>query len=183
MKQDFDIFMVTDECRATLDGPDRFSRGWVLNKLDIPVRLRRQQGGRGVMFWAAIIGSKLIGPFKVPDGGKMTAFTYTEFLEQIMFPEMHLLEPGLQDIFVFMHDNAPSHASLMHPPLVRVFLRIHNLAEKRLKNWPANSPDLDPTENVWAIVKAKLYEAGKQYNNKKDPWDSIKTTSSNIEPY
>ena len=59
MKQDFDNVMFTDECRATLDGPDGFSRGWVLNKLDIPVRLRRQQGGGGVMFWAAILGSKL----------------------------------------------------------------------------------------------------------------------------
>ena len=67
MKQDFDKVMFTDECRATLDGPDGFSRDWVLNKLDIPVRLRRQQG-EGVMFWAAILGSNLIGPFKVPDG-------------------------------------------------------------------------------------------------------------------
>ena len=65
MKQDFDKVMFTDECRATLDGPDGFSRGWVLNKLDISVRLRRQQGGGGVMFWAAILGSKLIGPSNI----------------------------------------------------------------------------------------------------------------------
>ena len=63
------------------------------------------------MFWAAIFGSKLIGPFKVQDGVKMTAFTYTEFLEQNLFPEIHLLERGLQDNFVFMHDNAISHAT------------------------------------------------------------------------
>ena len=62
MKQDFDKVMFTDECRAPLDGPDGFSRVWVLNKLDIPVRLRRQQGGEGVMILAAILGSKLIGP-------------------------------------------------------------------------------------------------------------------------
>ena len=83
MKQDFDEVMFTDECRATLDGPGGFSRGWVLNKLDIPVRVRRQQGGGGVIFWAAILGSKLIGPFKVPDRVKMTAFTYTDFWNKI----------------------------------------------------------------------------------------------------
>ena len=44
--------------------------------------------------------------------------------------------------------------------MARVFLRIHKLAGKRLMNRPANSPDLNPIENFWAIVKAKLYEGG-----------------------
>ena len=179
MKQDFNKVRFSDECRATLDGPDGFSRGWVLNKLNIPVRLRRQEGREGVMFWAAILGSKLIGPFKLPDSKKMAAFTYTEFLEQNLIPEIHLLEPGLQNKFVFMHDNAPSHASLM----ARIFLRIHNFTGKRLMNWPANSPDLNPIETLWAIVKANLYEGGKQYNNENDLWDSIKTICFKIEPH
>ena len=147
-----------------------------MNKLDIPVRLRRQQGGGGVMFCAAILGSKLIGPFKVPDGVKMIAFTYTEFLEQKLISERQLLGPGLQDNFVFMHDNAPSHESLM----ARVFLRIHNLAGKRLMIWPANSSDLDLKENLWSIVKAKLYEGGKQYNIN-DLWDSFKIETHTIQ--
>ena len=108
---------------------------WVLKRLDIeqaghPSKATTTVRRREVMFWAAILGSKLIGPFKVPDGVKMTAFTYTERLEQNLIPEIHLLEPGLRDNFVFMHDNAPSHASF----IARVFLRIHKLAEKRLMN-------------------------------------------------
>ena len=67
--------------------------------------------------------------------------------------------------------------------MARVFLRIHNLAGKRLMNWPAKSPDLNPIENFSAIVKPKLYVGGKQYNNKNDLWDSIKTICSNIEPH
>ena len=179
MKQYLDKVRFTDECRATLDGPDGFSRGWALNKLYITVRLRRQQGGEGVMFWAAILGSELIGPFKVPDGVKMAAFTYTEFLEENLIPQIQLLEPGLQNNFVFMHDNALSHASLM----ARIFLRIHNFARKRLMYWPASSPDLNPIKTLWAIVNANLYGGGKQYNNKNDLWDSIKTICSKIEPH
>ena len=121
---------------------------------------RNQRSQFGVMFWAAVLGSKLIGPFKVPDGVKKTASTYTEFLEQKFVSEIHLLELGRPGN---MHGNDPSHAYLM----ARVFLRIHNLAEKRLMNWPAKSPDLNPIENLWAIVKAKLYEGGKQYNKNK----------------
>ena len=43
MKVDFSRVMFTDECRASLDGPDGFSRGWVSTNQTAPVRLRRQQ--------------------------------------------------------------------------------------------------------------------------------------------
>jgi hypothetical protein len=71
LKQDYYNVIFTDECRATLDGPDGFSRGWILDGLDIPARLRRQQGGGGTMFWAGLYGSTVVGPFRVPDGVKM----------------------------------------------------------------------------------------------------------------
>ena len=32
--------------------------------------------------------------------------------------------------------------------------------------WPPASPDLNPIENLWSVVKRKLYEAGEQYNSK-----------------
>ena len=44
-----------------------------------PHRLRRQQGGGGVMLWAGIIGNELVGPFRVPDGVKLTAAAYIDF--------------------------------------------------------------------------------------------------------
>ena len=45
MKIDFNQVVFTDECRATLDGPDGFSRGWITRGTSPPIRLRRQQGG------------------------------------------------------------------------------------------------------------------------------------------
>ena len=61
MKLDFSKVIFTNECRATLDGPD----GWIIEGKS----LRRQQR---VMFWAGIVGDKLIGPFRVPEGVNWT---------------------------------------------------------------------------------------------------------------
>ena len=58
MKLDFEVVMFTDECRATHDWPDGWSKGWVANGSNRPIRVRRQQGGGGIMFWAGIIGIK-----------------------------------------------------------------------------------------------------------------------------
>ena len=68
MKLDFRQVEFTDECWATLDGPDGFCRGWLHAATEVPRRLRRQQGGGGVMFWAGIVYKKVLGPFRVPEG-------------------------------------------------------------------------------------------------------------------
>ena len=60
--------LFTDECRATLDGPDGFCRGSLLTATEIPRRLRRQQGGGGVLFWGGIVYNKVVGPYRVKMG-------------------------------------------------------------------------------------------------------------------
>ena len=61
----FQTVLFIDECRATLDSPDGWRRGWFCKEGPRPQRIRRQQGGGGVMFWAGIIGNELVGPFRV----------------------------------------------------------------------------------------------------------------------
>ena len=82
IKCDFSTVIFTDECRAMLDGPDGFSRGWIGHGFETPFRLRRQQGGGGVMFWAGICGETLIGPFMVEERVKMDSEAYAHFLKQ-----------------------------------------------------------------------------------------------------
>ena len=86
IKTDFQSVLFTDECRATLDGPDGWSRGWLERGWDTPIRLRRQQGGGGIMFWGGIIGNKFVGPFRVPKGVKMNAQEYVAFLKTHFVP-------------------------------------------------------------------------------------------------
>ena len=51
--------------------------------------------------------------------------------------------------FTFMHDGAPCHTAKS----VSQYLASENIP---VLSWPGNSPDLNPIENVWAIVKRRM---------------------------
>ena len=72
--------------QSDLDGPDGWSRGCYDAQLPPPQRLQRQQGGGGIMFWAGVINNEMVGPFRVKDGVKITAETYTAFLKECLLP-------------------------------------------------------------------------------------------------
>ena len=46
--------------------------------------------------------------------------------------------------------------------------------------WPPNSPDLNPIENLWSIIKRHVYTNGKQYSSKGDLWMAIKESAASI---
>ena len=73
MKVNFSHVLWTDEARATLDGPDGWATEWAIDSASLPMRHRWQQGGGGVMFWAAIVKDKLIGPARVHKGVKLNS--------------------------------------------------------------------------------------------------------------
>ena len=103
--------LFTDESRATLDGPDGRSKGWVIRGDQCPARIRRQQGGGGVMLWASIVGDELVGSFRVQEGVKLTSHTYCQFLKRFLEPWLEEIPLSrLRNLF-YMHDNAPSHAA------------------------------------------------------------------------
>ena len=62
MKSDMKHALFTNESRATLDGPDGWEKGWVINGDEAPVRRRHEQEEGGDIIWAGVIGNELIGP-------------------------------------------------------------------------------------------------------------------------
>lgn len=173
-----DNILYTDECRATLDGPDGWNKGWISKDAPPRTRFRRQQGGGGVMFWAGIIGNELIGPVMVPDGVKINATTYCEFLWDALSDWLDQLPLARRKHVMFMHDNAPAHSAKK----TRVFLRTMGFQGDNLMKWPASSPDLNPIENLWAIIKRDVFLNGRQFSSKIALWNAVQVAAKGIKP-
>ncbi|PIO62907.1 hypothetical protein TELCIR_15514, partial [Teladorsagia circumcincta] len=60
-------------------------------------------------------------------------------------------------VFLFMQDNAPIHVS---QSTLMWFSRHH----VPLLPWPANSPDLNPMENVWGFMIRRIYANSAQFH-------------------
>lgn len=176
MKTDMKMVLFTDETRATLDGPDRWGKGWVATGQQRHNRFRRQQGGGGVMIWAGIIGGELVGPIRVPEGVKITSAAYCQLLESALLPWLDDVPFSKRCKLIFQHDNAPSHSAKP----TQAFLSSIGIEGDRLMDWPACSPDLNPIENFWGIIKQAIYPNGKQYSSKDDLWNAIKTAANNV---
>ena len=64
-----------------------------------------------------------------------------------------------------MHDNAPCHTAKS----VKTFLSEEDIT---LMEWPAQSPDMNLTENVWKLTKERPKE--KNPRNVKELWTNLK---------
>ena len=67
-----------------------------------------------------------------------------------------------------MHDDAPSHASKNSMSYLASF----GIFGSRLMNWPPVSPDLNPIEIFWGIIK-HVYAENKQFYPKDNLWRAI----------
>ncbi len=106
---------------------------------------------QSVMVWGAM-SSAGVGPLCFLRS-KVNTAVYQEVLEHFMLPAADQLY-GDAD-FIFQQDLAPAHSA----KATSTWFKDHGIP---VLNWPANSPDLNPIENLWGIVKRKMRYAGLQ---------------------
>ncbi len=124
---------------------------------------------QSVMVWVAM-SSAGVGPLCFLRS-KVNTAVYQEVLEHFMLPAADQLY-GDADL-IFQQDLAPAHSA----KATSTWFKDHGIP---VLNWPANSPDLNPIENLWGIVKRKMRYA--RPNNAEELKATIRATWALITP-
>ena len=104
-----------------------------------------QGGGGSVIMWGVICAN-------VPGSivclqGQINSTKYINMLTEHFLP---YFGQNLNDNLIFMQDNAPIYTA----GNVKRFLEENDIP---CLDWPAQSPDLNPIENVWHYIKQQLH--------------------------
>ena len=120
------------------------------------------------MVWGCFCNNKL-GPLVLIEG-TLNSDRYIELLEEYLLPFLNNLDV---ENHIFQDDNAPCHASI----------KTRTWKEDNLREtlpWPAQSPDINPIENLWDILERRVRKYKSLPTNKndfftllKEEWDSI----------
>ncbi len=101
----------------------------------------------------------------------ITAPIYQEMLEHFMLPSADQLFKDAD--FIFHQDLAPAHTAKS----TKSWLNDHGVG---VLDWPANSPELNPIENLWGLVKRKM--RNKRPKNADELKATVKETWVSIPP-
>jgi hypothetical protein len=165
-RTDFEKVVFSDEKKFRFDGPDGWHKYWFAPNEPATLDCFSRDYGRykGVMVWLAISSAGILHVERVR--GKLDAAGYADMVCGDACAHIHKAH-GMD--FTLQQDNAPPHRAQLTQATFEA-------AGIKTLPWPALSPDLNPVENVWAMIVRRLYADGRHYNSEDELWAAIQET-------
>lgn len=141
---EFETFRVVRSCGSQMvrrsPGSNRYARKFTIATV---------KHAASTMAWGGFSAAGLGGLHFLPKGVTMNSDRYIEVLRQFCFPVM-----AANNDTILLQDSAPCHVSKK----TKAFIAEEGPAGIQLIKWPGNSPDCNPIENLWHIIKCRLQE-------------------------
>lgn len=121
------------------------------------------------MVWAGFCSRGALH-LEFPDH-RLDSRRYQEILRTRLLPPYRVLR---RDGYIFQQDNAPCHTSRSTSAW---------LARQQVQvlDWPSNSPDLNPIENLWGIMVRQIYADNRSYQTKAELQAAIEQAWADID--
>lgn len=154
-EEDWETVMFSDESMFRLINPRSVTvrRPLAVSRYLSKYTRKTMKHPAAVMIWGCFSGRGGRGSlYFLPSNTTMNSDRYLDVLKEKLIPWMNR-----QGVDKFLQDGAPCHKAKK----VMTFLASQQLT---VMDWPGNSPDLNPIENLWSIMKRKLKEGPKLSN-------------------
>ena len=172
----WDYIIWSDESRFELFNND--SRNWVWRRANERYKIDclkpTVKHSIGVMVWGCFCNNKL-GPLVLVEG-TLNSDKYIELLKRHLLSFLNNLNEGgelipwyffQEENYIFQDDNAPCHASIK----TKSWKEDNSI---KILPWPAQSPDLNPIENLWNELETKIRKRRPMPRNKNDFFAALK---------